>query len=175
MESGTVYASTYESPIGPLYVAVTQDGVVRVGLPYEASGENGSGRTSTNGAARWVWEDPPEHSAPAVDALRRYFEGDGDAFRGLPLAPHGTPFQMAIWQSCAEIPFGKTVTYGDLAAKAGRPGAARAVGGAMNRNPLPLIVPCHRVVGSGGDLTGYGMGGLGVKRWLLEHEGRNGD
>ena len=88
----------------------------------------------------------------------------------LPLAPEGTPFQQEVWALLRTIPYGSTLSYGQVAAALGRPRAARAVGLANNRNPIPIIIPCHRVVGSGGQLTGY-AGGLGRKRFLLELEG----
>ena len=93
----------------------------------------------------------------------------GDVFR-LPLAPTGTPFQLAVWQLLREIPYGQTVSYGELARRLGQAEAARAVGLANGSNPLPIIVPCHRVIGADGSLTGFG-GGLPIKRALLELEG----
>lgn len=91
----------------------------------------------------------------------------------MPLAPDGTPFQQRVWQALLAIPFGVTASYGDLARAIGQPTASRAVGAANGRNPLAIIIPCHRVIGSQGALTGYG-GGLTAKRWLLDHEGRVG-
>ncbi|HEY9473834.1 MAG TPA: methylated-DNA--[protein]-cysteine S-methyltransferase [Mycobacteriales bacterium] len=102
--------------------------------------------------------------------LRAYFAGELTAF-DVPLAPAGTPFQQRVWAALREIPYGRTVTYGELADQIGRPTAARAVGLANGRNPVSIIVPCHRVVGSTGALTGYG-GGLESKAWLLDHERR---
>ena len=120
---------------------------------------------------------PAEESFGAVDAspfgavieqLAAYFDGELDTF-DLPLAPRGTPFQRTVWAALREIPYGETISYGELAQQIGRPGAARAVGLANGKNPIGIIVPCHRVVGSGGDLTGYG-GGLARKQYLLEFE-----
>ena len=91
-------------------------------------------------------------------------------FDDLVLAPDGTPFQLEVWQALRAIPFGATEGYGELAARIDKPGAARAVGMANNRNPIGIIVPCHRVIGKNGKLVGYG-GGIEMKRWLLEHEG----
>lgn len=88
----------------------------------------------------------------------------------LPLAPRGTPFQLAVWRALADIPYGQTITYGALAQRLGCPGASRAVGQANHRNPLPIFLPCHRVVGTKGALTGY-AGGLELKAWLLRLEG----
>jgi len=105
----------------------------------------------------------------AAKQIREYFWGRRFVFE-LPVKPEGTEFQMLVWRFCGRIPFGSTQTYGKLAQKVGRPGAARAVGTAMAANPLPLIIPCHRVVGTAG-LGGYsGAGGLTTKRFLLQFE-----
>ena len=101
--------------------------------------------------------------------LREYFAGVRKSF-DLPLSLHGTPFQMAVWDSLQTIPYGETRSYGDIARQIGRPGAARAVGMANHRNPICIIVPCHRVIGADGSLTGYG-GGLDKKEALLKLEG----
>ncbi|MBZ6076267.1 methylated-DNA--[protein]-cysteine S-methyltransferase [Microvirga puerhi] len=103
-------------------------------------------------------------------ALHAYFEGDAGALTGLRWATGGTTFQRTVWRALTDIPFGGTLSYGALAAKIGMPKAVRAVGLANGANPISVIVPCHRVVGSDGSLTGYG-GGLHRKRWLLTHEG----
>ena len=104
----------------------------------------------------------------AARQLDAYFAGELTAF-DLPLHLEGTAFQRRCWEALLTIPFGETISYGEQARRAGNPKAARAVGGANHRNPVSIIVPCHRVIGSGGALTGYG-GGLDVKRWLLTHE-----
>ena len=106
----------------------------------------------------------------AAEQLAAYFAGELTVF-DLPLAPEGTEFQQKVWMQLRAIPFGETRTYGQLAAKLRRPTASRAVGAANGRNPLGIIVPCHRVIGASGDLTGY-AGGLPMKRWLLAHEQR---
>lgn len=129
-------------------------------------------------AVRAVHLGPVEQVRPAtgllgeaVDQLRAYFGGERVEF-DLPLASTGgSEFERAVWAELRRIPYGQTHTYGQVAAAVGEPGAARAVGTACHRNPLPLIVPCHRVVGAGGKLVGFG-GGLFRKRWLLEHEAR---
>jgi methylated-DNA-[protein]-cysteine S-methyltransferase len=105
----------------------------------------------------------------ARDQLCAYFAGERRDF-DLTLAPVGTPFQSMVWRTLAEIPFGETWSYGDLARRIGEPKAVRAVGAANGRNPLPIVLPCHRVIGSDGSLTGFG-GGLPVKQYLLELEG----
>jgi len=104
----------------------------------------------------------------AADQLRAYFAGELRRF-DLPLSPRGTAFQHRVWDAVAAIPYGATATYSEVAASIGSPRACRAVGAANGRNPLPLIVPCHRVIGSTGGLTGYG-GGLEAKRALLDLE-----
>lgn len=101
--------------------------------------------------------------------LEEYFQGKRRVF-DLPLAPKGTPFQQRVWQELAKVPWGTVVTYGELAVRVGSPKACRAVGQANHNNPLPIFLPCHRVVGANGSLTGY-AGGLERKKWLLQHEG----
>lgn len=104
----------------------------------------------------------------AVRELEEYFAGERREFT-FPTAAEGTPFQLLVWEALREIPYGETRTYGEIARRIGHPGAARAVGQANNRNPLPIVVPCHRVIGASGTLTGY-AGGLAVKERLLELE-----
>jgi methylated-DNA-[protein]-cysteine S-methyltransferase len=104
-----------------------------------------------------------------TDALGRYFAGDLRAIDNLPVRTHGTAFQQQVWQTLRKIPCSTTISYGELARQIGRPAAVRAVGLANGSNPIPIVVPCHRVIGSDGSLTGYG-GGIERKRWLLEHE-----
>jgi methylated-DNA-[protein]-cysteine S-methyltransferase len=119
-----------------------------------------------------TWQRDPA-SAPLVQAKRElaeYFAGKRKSF-GIPLAPEGTPFQRTVWKAIAGVPFGATISYAELARRAGRPGSARAAGAATGRNPIGIIVPCHRIVGADGSLTGY-AGGLDKKRTLLALEGR---
>ena len=104
----------------------------------------------------------------AREQLTAYFAGTLTAF-SLPLAMSGTPFQLSVWEKLNDIPFGTTISYGEQARRMDSPNASRAVGSANGRNPISIIVPCHRVIGANGDLTGYG-GGLERKRWLLKHE-----
>ncbi len=150
-----------DSPVGPLQL------IVRGGALAEL--------LMTPFAVR---DDQPAAGADAAvldDAERQlgaYFEGRGTAF-DLPLALDGTPFQCRVWDELLRIPFGERISYGELARRVGRPGSARAVGLANGRNPVSIIVPCHRVVGRDGRLTGYG-GGLDRKAWLLDHEARQG-
>jgi methylated-DNA-[protein]-cysteine S-methyltransferase len=113
------------------------------------------------------------HASMVLDETRQqladYFAGRRRAF-ALPLAPHGTAFQRRVWEALARLGWGETVSYAELARRAGVPRSARAVGAANGRNPLPIVVPCHRVIGADGTLTGFG-GGVETKAWLLAHEG----
>jgi methylated-DNA-[protein]-cysteine S-methyltransferase len=128
---------------------------------------------------RALWMEPHDHPpagavrdedalAEPVRQLREYFAGERVSF-DLTLSPHGTAFQQKVWLALREIPFGRTTTYGEIATDLGQPTASRAVGLANGRNPIAVIVPCHRVIGANGALTGFG-GGLPRKRWLLDHE-----
>ena len=105
-----------------------------------------------------------------IRQLRAYFAGELETF-DLPLAPQGTPFQLGVWRRLCEIPYGQTISYGELARRLGNPNASRAVGLANGSNPIPIVIPCHRVIGSNGKLTGYG-GGLPIKEKLLALERR---
>jgi methylated-DNA-[protein]-cysteine S-methyltransferase len=118
------------------------------------------------------WREDARALRDARAQLEEYFAGKRVAF-DLPLALRGTPFQMSVWQALLRIPYGVTASYGEIAAAIGRPGASRAVGGANHNNPIPIVVPCHRVIGSDGSLTGYG-GGEDRKRRLLALEGGGG-
>ncbi|MET0515746.1 MAG: methylated-DNA--[protein]-cysteine S-methyltransferase [Nitrospiraceae bacterium] len=110
----------------------------------------------------------PKRSRPAL-AIAAYFDGDVHAIDSLPVATEGTVFQKSVWQALRSIPAGQTISYGQLARRLGKPAAVRAVGLANGANPIGVVVPCHRVIGANGTLTGYG-GGLERKRWLLHHE-----
>jgi methylated-DNA-[protein]-cysteine S-methyltransferase len=113
----------------------------------------------------------PRMRAPQAirGALEAYFEGDIAAIDRVPVQADGTPFQLKVWKALREIPAGETISYGELAGRIGQPTASRAVGLANGSNPISIVVPCHRVIGANGKLTGYG-GGLDRKRWLLNHE-----
>lgn len=112
-------------------------------------------------------------SAPLLAAIKQsldaYFAGDINAFNNMDLRPFGTEFQLVAWQALQTIPFGQTASYGDQAKKIGNPKAVRAVGGANNKNPIAIIIPCHRVIGANGKMVGFG-GGISTKEWLLAHE-----
>lgn len=146
-----------KTPLGELEL-VSHDGALlaEIHLPGEKQPE-GAGGEETVPVLRL-----------ACQQLTEYFSGQRLVF-DLPLAPRGTPFQMKVWQALREIPFGVTVSYRDIARAVGQPTACRAVGGANGRNPLPIVIPCHRVIGARGALVGF-SGGLDNKVWLLEHE-----
>jgi methylated-DNA-[protein]-cysteine S-methyltransferase len=145
----------YRSPVGVLTVEASDQGICGVRF-------GGGGRSRPPISAR-----TRENLESGLAALSEYFSGRRPALPPLDLS--GTAFQRRVWEELLAIPWGEVRTYGEIAARLGRPGAARAVGGANHRNPVPILVPCHRVVATGGHLGGYGAG-LGVKRWLLAHE-----
>ena len=117
------------------------------------------------------WRERPEACSEVVSQLTEYLDGRRRRF-DLTLAPEGTPFQERVWRALLDIPYGATISYAQLAARIGQPTASRAVGLANGSNPLPIVIPCHRVIGANGTLTGYG-GGLPLKEWLLRHERRS--
>ena len=148
-----------ETPIGVLTLAADADGLCRVDFPPPRPPPADAG---------WREGDSPVLSA-ARRQLEEYFDGRRQAF-DLPLSLHGTGFQREVWRALAAIPYGRTWSYRDLARHVGRPAAMRAVGAANGRNPLPIVLPCHRVIGADGSLTGFG-GGLPTKAFLLRLEG----
>jgi methylated-DNA-[protein]-cysteine S-methyltransferase len=141
------------SPIGPLTAAVSEAGLCALERRFGA----------------FVWLEAADPGGVA-SALGRYFAGELDALDAIAIDLDGTPFQREVWLALRRIPAGGTWSYSDLARAVSRPQAVRAVGAANGANPLPLVLPCHRVIGSSGRLTGYG-GGLDRKEWLLRHEG----
>jgi methylated-DNA-[protein]-cysteine S-methyltransferase len=147
-----------DSPLGALLV--TGDGTAITGLFLP------SGARPVRPQPKWQRDDPA--FAEVARQLSEYFAGSRRAFE-LPLRPRGSAFQHLVWQTLRTIPYAQTTSYGAIAVELGQPGAARAVGLANARNPISIVVPCHRVVGANGSLTGYG-GGLPAKRWLLGHE-----
>jgi len=149
----------FDSPIGPLTVAADEQGLRHVLLA-----EN---HHDARGREHWVRD--AGYVAEARHQLLDYLAGDRDRF-DLRLAPVGTEFQRHVWLTLAQIPFGQTWSYAQLAQRVGRPSATRAVGAANGRNPLPIVLPCHRVIGANGTLTGFG-GGLPTKLALLRLEG----
>lgn len=154
-----IFFDAFITPIGTLTIAGDAAGLRHVLFP-----EN---KHAVAGRADWRRDAAPLRQARGQ--LEEYFAGERQAF-DLTLAPDGTEFQCKVWHALAEIAFGQTWSYGQLAKYVGQPAAVRAVGAANGRNPLPIILPCHRVIGSDGKLTGFG-GGLPLKQWLLDHEG----
>jgi len=157
----TIYYDYLQTPIGKLLLAMDGQGLRHVHFE--------TGREKLEPGEDWEPGGGALHEARTQ--LKAYFAGKLTTF-DLPLAPLGTEFQQRVWLELLRIPYGATTNYGDIARRLGDTHATRAVGAANGRNPLPIIVPCHRVIGADGSLTGFG-GGLPVKRWLLDHEQRN--
>ena len=148
--------STHPSPVGPLLLAGDEDALTRL----EFAGDP---------ATPDAWQLDDERFSAEHRQLEEYFSGTRTRF-DFPLRLEGAPFDQAVWNALQEIPYGNTASYGEIAARIGRPGRARAVGAANARNPIAIVVPCHRIIGANGKLTGY-EGGLGAKRALLSLEG----
>lgn len=156
-----MYYCYFETLIGELLLAGESDALCMIGFP--------KGKMRRDPESDWIYNE-----APFVDVrtqLAEYFDGKRKTF-SLPLKLSGTEFQVSVLEALQDIPYGETASYGDVARRIGRPKAVRAVGAANGRNPIPIIVPCHRVIGSGGDLTGFG-GGLDTKEALLRLEAEN--
>jgi methylated-DNA-[protein]-cysteine S-methyltransferase len=147
-----------ESPVGRLMLAGDAEGLHRLAFAHGRDGRVGAG---------WA-ADADGLLRPVMRELEAYFDGRLRRFT-VPLVPKGTPFQLAVWQALCDIPYGDTISYGELARRIDHPRAVRAVGAANGANPIAIIVPCHRVVGANGSLTGFG-GGIPIKKALLEHE-----
>ena len=156
------------TPIGELMVVADIDGRLRA--THFSDHEQALGRMLERqyGADGFALE-PARNPAGLTAAIDAYFGGELGAIDALPVEMVGTPFQRAVWTALREIPVGTTVSYSELARRIGRPSAVRAVGLANGANPVGIVVPCHRVIGANGTLTGYG-GGMSRKRWLLAHE-----
>jgi methylated-DNA-[protein]-cysteine S-methyltransferase len=146
-----MFTTLHPSPVGDLLVRA------------DAHGRLTELFTRHDGAPTTEWP-----YAEITDELDAYFAGEREDF-GLALQPHGTPFQMRVWDELTKIPYGETISYSELARRLGDPKLVRAVGLANGRNPISIVIPCHRVIGADGSLVGYG-GGLERKKWLLEHE-----
>lgn len=160
-----IAARTLKSPVGVLQVVASEDCVLSIEL--------GRRRAETP-FVRWLRHQALRRAetpvlAAALAQLREYFAGTRREF-DLPVHPSGTDFQYRVWRVISAIPYGETVSYGSIANQLGGRASARAVGAAVAANPVPIIIPCHRVIGADGSLTGYG-GGLRTKVWLLRHEG----
>lgn len=153
------WVTVLDTHFGPLRVAGMTTGLTFVG--FTEADQLPRRERDRQGDTRLLME--------ATQQLREYFEGRRQHFT-LPVAPAGTPFQQRVWRELQKIPWGTTTTYRDIAQRIGRPTAVRAVGSANGRNPVAIVIPCHRVIGSDGSLTGY-AGGIATKRRLLQHEG----
>jgi len=161
-----LYFERFDTAIGMLTIAADATGLRHIEFP-----------SNRHPVDRWDWRGDTRNADASIQdtlgetrrQLLEYFEGRRRRFE-LPLAPQGTPFQLSVWHALATIPWGVTWSYGALAQNIGNPAAVRAVGAANGRNPLPIVLPCHRVIGSDGDLTGFG-GGLAIKSALLRLEG----
>lgn len=158
----TTYFTQIESPLGPLLLAADDAGLRRI--------EFAKGKRTGPARPDPAWREDSTSLQEPIRQLRAYFSGELEAF-DLPLAPQGTSFQLEVWRRLCDIPFGETISYGELARRIGNPKASRAVGLANGANPIPIVIPCHRVIGSNGKLTGYG-GGLPIKEKLLALERR---
>jgi methylated-DNA-[protein]-cysteine S-methyltransferase len=156
-----MYYCYFDTSIGELLLAGEADSLSMIGFP--------KGAMRRDPEADWIYNEEPFENARIQ--LAEYFSGERKEFE-LPLSLSGTEFQVSVLEALQQIPYGETASYGDVAKRIGRPKAVRAVGAANGRNPIPIIVPCHRVIGSSGDLTGFG-GGLDTKEALLRLEAEN--
>ena len=156
----TTFYTQIESPLGPLLLAADDAGLRQI---LFVNGRHPAKPQSS-------WKEDRASLSQTIGQLNAYFSGERESF-DLQLAPEGTPFQLEVWRRLCDIPYGETISYGQLANQIGNPKASRAVGLANGSNPIPIVIPCHRVIGSNGKLTGYG-GGLPIKEKLLALERR---
>ncbi|RMF65534.1 MAG: methylated-DNA--[protein]-cysteine S-methyltransferase [Bacteroidetes bacterium] len=166
--SEIVHLHPIATPLGPMLAGTTGDGVCLLEYTDPPRLEYQLTRLADRWSAAFVAGPSPLHTRLAAE-LNAYFAGRLRAFT-VPVTTRGTPFQQAVWAALRSVPYGQTCSYGALARQLGRPAAVRAVARANGANPVALLIPCHRIIGSDGSLTGYG-GGLWRKRWLLRHEG----
>ena len=174
---GSFYAMTerfqfwidrFSTPIGPMMISADANGNLRAAL-FTEDEEVIRRQLRLHYGEKGLALEPAHNPRGLTEAISNYFAGDLGAIDRLPVETGGTPFQQDVWRALREIPCGSTTSYGKLAKRIGRPAAVRAVGTANGANPVAVVVPCHRVIGSNGSLTGYG-GGIERKRWLLDHE-----
>lgn len=158
-----------ETPVGELLIVADADGKLR-GIDWTDHEKRLRQLLDRYYRRTGYGFTPKRDPSGLTAALRRYFKGEIDVLKGLPVATNGTSFQTDIWKALRDIGDGTTITYAELARRVGKPKAIRAAGLANGQNPISIVVPCHRVIGSDGSLTGYG-GGLPRKKWLLKHEG----
>ncbi|MGH9368049.1 MAG: methylated-DNA--[protein]-cysteine S-methyltransferase [Thermoanaerobaculia bacterium] len=157
LEALEIYVGSFETPLGPMVAVEDEEGALRR-LSFLSE------RAPIGPAA----VERPERCEPVARQIAEYFDGSRKIF-DLALGPEATPFQSEVWSALLEIPYGALASYSEIARRIGRPRAVRAVGAANGAKPIAIVIPCHRVVGRDGSLTGYGAG-LSVKRWLLDHE-----
>ena len=151
----TLHCDIVSTPLGPIRILGSEAGLQQLFFTADGPPASAAVRRNFGGFS---------------DRLRAYFDGDLAALDAIPVAPPGTPFQQEVWTELRQVGPGRTISYGELAKRVRRPEASRAVGLANARNPVALVIPCHRVIGANGNLTGYAYG-LDAKRWLLRHEG----
>lgn len=154
-----IYYCYYASPVGRLLLLSQKDCLTNLDFESEQRSPN----------PKWILDENRPLFLQVKQGLDRYFNGEKETFEQIPLSPQGTDFQQRIWEALRQIPYGATATYGGLATLIDNPKAVRAVGGAVGRNPISIIIPCHRVLGKQRQLTGFG-GGLPAKRFLLDLE-----
>lgn len=157
-----IYYTQIESPLGPLLLAADESGVREIRFV--------NGRIPQKPESDWIRNDHDQSLPELAEQLNAYFSGKLEKFE-LVLSPQGTSFQRSVWNKLCDIPYGETTSYGEIARRIGNPQASRAVGLANGSNPIPIVIPCHRVIGSNGKLTGYG-GGISIKEKLLALERR---
>ena len=163
-----IYCTSFDSKIGTIYIASTDKGVCKICIPKETKKDFFSWLAINFNEDDVV--DNKSHNKDVIDQLTRYFNGKLAKFSA-PIDLLGTSFQLRVWRELKNIPYGTTISYKQLARRVGVPRGFQAVGSANGCNPVPIIIPCHRVIGSDGSLVGYG-GDLWRKQWLLEHEGK---
>ena len=161
-----IFYTTMDSSIGRLVIASTNRGLIRIMLPRENNSDS-LARLQEAYPGQSIIEDS-DKNRDAVKQLREYFEGTRTLF-SLPLELRGTEFQKSVWRTVARVPYGQTKSYGDIAREIRKPKACRAVGAANGANPIPIVIPCHRIIGSDGSMTGFG-GGIPLKEKLLRME-----
>ena len=167
LETGKVYCTSFDSRIGHIYVASTDQGVCKISVPRETRKDFFSWLEKQFELDAVV--DNKSRNREIIDQLTRYFSGKLAKFT-CAVHPVGTPFQIRVWKELAKIPYGTTLTYGQLAKRVGVPKGFQAMGRATSANPVPIIIPCHRVIGSDGSLVGYSAG-IKTKEFLLRLEG----
>ncbi|WP_353073817.1 methylated-DNA--[protein]-cysteine S-methyltransferase [Tunturiibacter gelidiferens] len=161
----------FDTPIGEIIIVADHDGNLRA-VEWTDHEERLQKSLRLHYGRNGFKLEPANNPSGLSNVMKRYFAGELAAINELPVRTAGTPFQREVWRALRQIPHGTTVSYGKLAEQIGRPKAVRAVGLANGSNPIGVVVPCHRVIGSNGSLTGYG-GGIERKRWLLEHENKH--